>query len=121
MLYHVHSLSVFFQVLGVAVASPGLRPGSNRFGMGDGYFFHRQRTSGGRAFLRCVMARSHPQCGARASMNEDLTNFVVSGVHNHGPDEFHDRTQQLRNQLMDACRARPNVRIDVIYHDVCRK
>ena len=106
----------------VAQQSPGLRPGSFRFSTGDGHFFHRQRVSGGRAYLRCVLSRSHLPCPVRAMMNADGSNFgVTAGVHNHGPDPLHDRVQQLRNSLLDACHARPNVRVDILYHEVCRK
>ncbi|KAK3912141.1 putative WRKY transcription factor 4 [Frankliniella fusca] len=100
---------------------PGLRPGSVRFHTGEGYFFHRQRASNGRVFLRCVLYRSNPSCPVRAVMNQDMTGFVISGgEHNHGPDLLHQQVQDLRNNLLQACRVRPNVRVDLIYHDVCR-
>lgn len=35
----------------VAQSSPGLRAGSIRFSVGDGFFFHRQRVAAGRAYL----------------------------------------------------------------------
>lgn len=105
----------------VAQSSPGLRAGSIRFSVGDGFFFHRQRVAAGRAYLRCVLSRSNPPCPVRAVMNNDGSNFVVvNGAHNHDPDPLHDQVQRLRDSLMDACRARPNVRVDVIYHEVCR-
>lgn len=55
-------------------------------------------------------------------MNFDRSNFrVTSGMHNHGPDDHHERVVGLRNRLLEACQARPNVRIEVIYHEVCRR
>ncbi|KAK3932642.1 putative WRKY transcription factor protein 1 [Frankliniella fusca] len=105
----------------VVSAVPGVRPGSLRYHIGDGFFFHRQRASFGRVFLRCVLYRSDPSCSVRAVMNQDMSGFLVtSGEHNHAPDELHQQVQDLRNNLLQACRVRPNVRVDLIYHDVCR-
>lgn len=101
---------------------PGLRPGSFRYHTGDGFFYHRQRTASGRVFLRCVLYRSNPPCQVRAVMNTDMSGFTVTrNEHNHAPDEQAGMVQALRNSLLEACRVRPNVRIDLIYHDVCRK
>lgn len=122
-LYNNHSAAVNSPIarpLPVAQESPGLRAGSRRFSIGDGFFFHRQRAAAGRVFLRCVMSRSNPPCRVRASMHEDFTHFTTFGDHNHGADLLHHQVQQLRNSIIEACRVRPNARVDVIYHDVCR-
>ncbi|XP_052130886.1 uncharacterized protein LOC127751409 [Frankliniella occidentalis] len=105
----------------VALQVPGLRPGSWRYHVGDGFYFHRQRVGSGRVFLRCVLYRSNPSCPARAVMNEDFSGFTVTHAqHNHGPDELQEQVQAFRSSLIQACRVRPSVRVDLIYHDVSR-
>lgn len=106
----------------IAQPCPGTRVGTQRFHVGDGFYYHRQRSGGGRIYLRCVGYRSSPPCNVRAAMNFDYSNFrVTSGMHNHGRDDHHERVVALRNRLTEACQARPNVRIEVIYHEVCRR
>lgn len=106
----------------IAHESPGIRHGTVRYSVGDGFFFHRQRIAGGRVYLRCVGFRSNPPCLVRAIMFPDNSHFEISsGVHNHAPDVYHARILDLRNRLLEACRARPNARVEVVYHDVCRR
>lgn len=108
-----------YQVLECA----GMRPASTRYHVGDGFFFHLQRASGGRMYLRCVGYYTTPRCNVRAVMNDDRSHFaVVPGqAHCHGPDMHFERVMRLRDALLEACRVRRNVRVELIYHDVCRR
>lgn len=100
----------------------GYRAGTCRYHNGDGFFYHQQRATGGRLYLRCALYRSNPPCPVRAVAHADLSNFAItSGMHNHGPDEFHIRVMNLRRSLIEACRVRPNIRVDLVYHEVCRR
>ena len=103
-------------------SSPGLRAGSVRYHVGDGFFLHQQRQSGGLIYLRCIAYGSNPPCRVRAVMHSDRSNFHVTvGAHNHGPDQLFYRVVALRRNLLEACQVRPNVRVELLYHDVCRK
>ena len=100
----------------------GMRPGTSRYHTNDGFYYYCQKANGGRLFLRCVSARSNHPRTARAVVNDDMTNFhITSGFHNHAPDQYHERVSRLRDSLLEACHVRPNVRVEVIYHDICRR
>lgn len=54
-------------------------------------------------------------------MDMNRTNLVVVQGHNHEPDLQYDRVLRFRESLIEASRVRPNVRVELIYHEVSRR